>query len=372
MNCKINKKDLLDSLSMVARAISANTPHPALAGIKMSAENDSLTLIGSDSNISIKSIITNTEDKDVLTVLEPGELLIEAKYILEMVRKIDSDVINIEIIDGTLIRISGGNAEFKINGMAPNDYPAINFEVMAKPFEMKTASFIKLVDQTVFACSDSDTRPVLTGVNLKAVGGKLIANATDSYRLACKSVDLEIAEEFNITVPAKNLITVCHCISGSDKLQINIDSQKMCFQSDNFSIQTRLLDDAFPDVSRLIPASFQQILQVHSRDLANAIDRSSFIKSEGKNTIKLSINTAEVDITSANQFGSSYENLSVISFSGEPFEISCNGKYLQDAIKAMSTDVITISFNGELKPLIITDQNDDSIVQLISPLRTYK
>lgn len=372
MNCKINKKDFLDSLNMVARAISTNTPHPALSGIKIIADNDSLTLIGSDSNISIKSIISNNEENDILTVLETGELLIEAKYILEMVRKIDSDVINIEIIDGTLIRISGGNAEFKINGMSPSDFPSINFETMSAPFEMKTSSFIKLVDQTVFACSDSDTRPVLTGVNLKAADSKLIANATDSYRLACKNIDLTIDNEFNVTVPAKNLNTVCHCISGSDKLTINIDSQKMCFKSENFSIQTRLLDDAFPDVSRLIPSSFQQILKVRSKDLANAIDRSSFIKSEGKNTIKLSINTAEVDITSANQFGSSYENLSVISFDGEPFEISCNGKYLQDAIKAMGADVITISFNGELKPMIITNENDESIVQLISPLRTYK
>ena len=84
------------------------------------------------------------------------------------------------------------------------------------------------------------------------------------------------------------------------------------------------------------------------------------------------INDKEVVVTSVGTNGSSYENVGVVSFKGEPFEVSCSGKYLIDAIKAISADEVTLSFSGELKPFVISDKNDDSIIQLISPVRTYK
>ena len=88
--------------------------------------------------------------------------------------------------------------------------------------------------------------------------------------------------------------------------------------------------------------------------------------------MKLTINNKNIDVTSNGNNGSSFEEINVISFEGSPIEVSCSGKYLIDAIKAMSADEITISFSGELKPLIITDSNDSSLIQLISPVRTYK
>ena len=97
-----------------------------------------------------------------------------------------------------------------------------------------------------------------------------------------------------------------------------------------------------------------------------------FIKSDGKNVVKLSINSESVDITSSNQNSSSFENIKVISFEGEPINISCSGNYLQDAIKALDSENITISFSGELKPMILTNNEDTSIVQLIAPIRTYR
>ena len=49
----------------------------------------------------------------------------------------------------------------------------------------------QIIDETAFACSDKETRPVLTGVNLKAADHKIYANATDSYRLASKTIEID-------------------------------------------------------------------------------------------------------------------------------------------------------------------------------------
>ena len=99
MNFIVNKRIFLDTLNIAAKAISISTPLLVLGGIKIIAENNTLTIISSDSNISIRSIIKNEDDKEVLTINEEGEIIVESKYILEIVRKIDSDYINVEVFD---------------------------------------------------------------------------------------------------------------------------------------------------------------------------------------------------------------------------------------------------------------------------------
>ena len=372
MNFKINKRIFLDALNIAAKAISVSTPLPILGGIKLSLENNLLTIISSDSNISIKTVIKNENDKDVLMIESEGDIVVESKDILEIVRKIDSDLINIEVFDDSLVKIYGGKSEFKINSMKAGDYPFINFEINNTPFKFDTYTFFKIVDETSFACSEKDTRPVLTGVNFRADSGKLYVNATDSYRLASKVVPIDEKLFFNITIPKKYLNDIYHSISNVEEVEIVVDNQKIIFIFNNTIIEARLLDDEFPDVSRLIPQSYSKILVVKTKELIGAVDRSSFIKAEGKNVVKLNINEKEVIITSVGTNGSSYENVSVVSFEGDPFEISCSGKYLIDAIKAIGADEVTLSFSGDLKPFVISDKNDDSIIQLISPVRTYK
>ena len=371
MKFKIAKKEFLDALTLAARAISSTTPLPSLSGIKISVTNESLILISSDSNISIKTAINNN-DTNTLVIEDTGEVVIDARYLLEIVRKIDSDFINVEIIDGTLVRIYGGVSEFKINGMRSFEYPEISFDVdNSNPFKLPVTLLNQIIDETAFACSDKETRPVLTGVNFKADGKTLYVNATDSYRLASKTVELDTELHFNITVPAKYLNEIYHSIAASDEVTLVIDNQKISFIFGNSIIETRLLDDIFPDTSRLIPTTFNQKLLINAKDMMNAVDRSSFIKSDGKNIVKLDIKSDGIDITSSNQIGSLYEQVSVISYEGDPLEISCSGKYLLDAIKAIGNENVVIKFSGELKPMIITAENDDTLIQLISPVRTY-
>ena len=373
MNFKISKKEFLDALNLSSRAISSNTPLPSLNGIKLSVNDNCLTLISSDSNISIKKIV-NVGDNNALIIKEAGEVVIDARYILEIVRKIDSEFVDVEIIDGTLVKISGGNSEFKVNGMAASEYPSINFDYSSsQPFKLDTILFNQIIDETSFACSDKESRPVLTGVNLKAHDHKIYANATDSYRLASKTIDIDTDLNFDITVPARYLNEISHAISSEDEITIAIDRQKISFIFNNTIIDTRLLDDEFPDTARLIPASFQQKLTVNGKELENAIDRTLFIKSDGKNTVKMNIDNRRIELTSSNQGGiSSLQTIDVISYEGEPLEISCSGKYLQDAIKSINSDEVVINFSGELKPMVVKKENDDSLIQLISPVRTYK
>ena len=144
MNFKISKKVFYSSLQTVSRAISSNSPIPSLTGIKIDVLEDSIVLTGSDSDISIQKILTANDEDINLVISETGSIVIEAKYILEIVRKIDADEIDLRIVDGSLTKISGNNAKFEINGVRAIDYPTLDFTKPSQQFELDADVLVKV------------------------------------------------------------------------------------------------------------------------------------------------------------------------------------------------------------------------------------
>ena len=353
MNFKISKRVFFNGLSVVSRAISANSPLPWLSGVKIDVKSDHITLTGSDSDVSIQKVLEKSNSDSVFEIIEEGSIVIE-------------------VVDGSLTKISGYSAEFNINGMKASDYPDIDFSKPNTEFNIAADKLLKVITQTSFATSDKETRPVLTGVNFKASGNELECVATDSFRLAKKTVELKSVQNFNITIPAKSLGEVAKTIERDEDVVVCVSDKKAQFWFDDTVIQTRLIDGLYPETSRLIPSEFNYELTMDSRDLLNAIDRASFIKSEGISIIKLSASQSEITIsTKSQEVGSSREKLKPIKYTGNPLEISFSGRYVFDAVRVLNGSVIKISFTGEMKPFIIKNAEDDSILQLILPVRTY-
>lgn len=205
MNFKVNKQIFYNALSIASRAISSNSPVPILVGIRIEAEKNLLRITSSDANLSIVQTLSNEQDEKLgLSVIEEGTIVIDSRYLIDIVKKIDSDEISIEIIDGTLTHFSGEKAEFRINGYRPSDYPTIDFSEPSTRFTMSYETLNNVISGTAFAASVKETRPVLTGVNMRNDGTNLTCTATDSFRLARKQLPLA-SEPFSVTVPAKCL-----------------------------------------------------------------------------------------------------------------------------------------------------------------------
>lgn len=371
MNFKINKKEFYDSLAIAARAISSFSPLPSFSGIKIEAFKDYLILTGSDSDISIQTTIEKNDD-NLLDISDMGSIVIEAKYILEVVRKIDTDELQFELIDGSSTKISGKSAEFKINGMKSSEYPNIDFSKPSKVFPIEKEQLKNLILKTSFATSDKETKPVLTGVNFAYENNELTLIATDSYRLARRKEKMKSDLSFNITIPAKSLQEVVKTLESNTEVEVAISDKKAQFIMDQTIIQTRLIDGVYPETSRLIPNHFDFVWEIGTHELLSAIDRASFIKNDGISIIKFSLSEKECIISSrAIEVGSSTEVLNSGEFKGEPLEINCNGKYVFEAIRAIGGDMVTFSLSGEMKPFVITSNEDENILQLVLPVRTY-
>lgn len=371
MKFTIKKQALYKTLSSVGRASSNFSPLPILSGIKFDLYNDSLTLTASDSSISIQEIIYSNEDNQLI-ILEEGSVVLDSRYVLESVRKLDNDIISIEIVDGALTRISANKAEYMINGSKADLYPEIDFSKPADSFKIPGDQLAQIIRQTAFVCSTSEDRPIFTGVNFKTDGNHLHAVATDSYRLAKKVIELDESFDFNISVPANNLYEVQKSINDNQDVEIAVSDKLVQFYAGGSLIQSRLIDGIFPDVNRLIPKEFGFELKIDKNHFIEAIDRSSFLKNEGYWTVKLEASQDKIELSSRSQeIGSSQEVLQAVDYIGGALKISFSGKYMIDALKSLRSNIIDVKFVGDMQAFILTDPEDDSIVQLVLPVRTF-
>lgn len=367
MNFKIKRLELLNALTKVSRAVSIKSPLPVLTGIKFDLKEDELILTGSDSDITIQTSI-----QDHIDIIEPGSVVLSSKYILEIIKKIDSEDVHIFIVDGTLTRIEGANSRFDLNGTSYIDYPRIDLNKTGVNLQMKSIDLKEAIEQTSFATSEKETRPVLTGVNFKAKDHVLECIATDSYRLAKRILNIDSDISFNIIIPKKSLIEISRIIEKDELIDLYVSDRKVLFVFDHVLIQTRLIDGTFPDTSRLIPDSFDYSMSIDNTSLLNSIDRASLLTNEQTNIVKLTMNQDTVILSSFSQeIGSVEENLSRAFYKGEPLKISFSARYLTDAIKSINGQKVRVLFTGEMKPFIIKDFEREDIIQLVLPVRTY-
>ncbi len=374
MKIKIKKDLLLENLNKVAKALSTKNLVPALAGIKFDLDKKGLTLTASDNDITIRSFIPyNSEDMESI---EEGSIIIQGRYILDIVRKLPDATINLEVFDELKVIISTENSEYNLNGINKSEYPNINLEVNKTPIIINSKVFKDLINQTAFAASTDEARPQLTGLNLKIVGDILECNCTDSYRLARKIVKLNANAEndYNIVIPSKNIIEVSKLLTDDDAdLELHIFNNKIVFKYDNLLFQSRLINGTFPDTSNLLPKESMLKVTVKNSDLYDVIDRVSILTSDKeKNVVTLETNGNTLTMKSSSaEIGRVEEKMDIVKDKEEDITISFSARYVMEALKVLEGDNCEISFVGEVNPIIFKSSENDDLIQLVLPIRTY-
>ena len=367
----IKKELLLENLNKVSKAISTKNLVPALAGIKFDLKFSGLTLTASDNDITIETFIPKTED---MIIDEEGSIIIQGKYILDIVRKIPDDKVNLEVFDESKIIISTDNSEYNLNGINKRDYPDINLEESNNFIKIDANDLKKMINQTAFATSTDESRPQLTGINFKIMGDELECNATDSYRLARKILKLkEISKEtYNIVIPSKNLVEYVKIIGDND-IELHIFNNKILFKTENLLFQSRLINGSYPNTSNLLPKENILKVNVNINDLYNVIDRVSILTSDKeKNVVSLETDGNILIMRSSSaEIGHVEEKMPIKKNNDNNIKISFSAKFMMEALKVLEGEEATITFVGEINPIIVQDNKEDNLIQLVLPIRTY-
>ena len=372
----VNHKQFTQALSEVSKAISTKTLIPILSGIKITADQSGITLIASNSNIFIEKFIPiSIEGVQITTILKAGSIVVPAKYFIEIIKKMPSDIL-IKSMNEQLITIQSDEITLNLNGFSANEFPNVPFLDAHTEIQVETEQLIEVFKQTVFATAKNESRPVLTGVHFVIDHNKLICAATDSHRLALREIPISSHAKLNCIVPSSTISELLKLMnSNSNLVYIYLSESHIIFKFGTITLYSRLIEGKYPNISGLIPNESQTVINIDRKKILQGVDRSSLLASEwANNNVNLEIiDESTIQISSnASQIGKISETQQIDAIHGEKqLNISFDGRYMVDTLKAIKEDRVTLSFGGSMRPILIEAGEQSAAIYLISPVRTY-
>lgn len=374
MKFKITRSKLLTVLNDVSHGLSFKTPMPVLTGIKIDAYLSSLTFTTSNREISVR---VQQEQNEDFEIFEEGSCVVPGKYFIDIAKKIDDDVVNFVLFEENTIKITTEKTDFTLNALNKDAFPAISFEAMGSPIVLKSKVLKQAIRQTNFAAGTSEARVILTGTCFEIQDSTLTMTATDSYRLARKTILLDQEyQHIKINIPSKSLDELEKILSDTEnEVQIYLISNKALILIGEVSFVTRLIEGNFPNTSSLFPTDHLVILDVKKSDLISSVDRVSlFTNMDSTNIIKVQIKSNKTVqlISTSTEIGKVVEDIVPLNQPDiDSFQTAFSAKYLLEALKAFDSSVLSISFTGEVKPFVINSASEPDITQLILPVRIF-
>ena len=371
MRFTIERDALLKSLTLVSKAIPQKTELPLFMNFKLALTEKGLEITGSDGNISILTIVPfMIGEKEIIRNSQEGKTLITVKF-AEIIRHLEDEYCTIELVDNSILKIEDSKSKIDLNSIRAEEYPDIDLSLSGTTLVVSAKDIQSLAESTAFAASIKEIPPYLTAVNLSAENFKLTATATDTARLARKTIDIESDAKFVANIPAKKLLDIVRSFDGAEEVTMAISEKKAVFSFGNSIISTRLISGKYPDTRNIFPKNFNHYLEVNSSEFLKAMERASLLSAKSEGIVKMIMDEDEVEMISrSSMVGSSNEKLSVFQYSGEHLEISFKSTLVADAIRACKSEDVTIAFVGEMKPFVVKNVKDPSIEMLVTPLRS--
>lgn len=380
MKFTINRLAFISQLNNVLRAISSKTTIPILTGLKMVVDKERIILTGSNSDITIESVIdANNPDYD-LTVEDPGAIVLPARFFSEIVKKLPDKQVTIEVTSGFQADITSGTAKFQINGQDAENFPHLPEVETDKTITLPNDVLQEVIRQTVIAVSKQESRPILAGIHITLHDGLLTAVATDSHRLAQRKValkDVDNGIDFDVIIPGKSMNELSGMISDVDEdVLVQVTENQILFIFGNTHFYSRLLEGNYPETSQLIPDTADTTVELDAGSFLASIERASLLSHESRNdVVKLTLKPSEnlVRISSDSpDIGTVEEEVATTALGGNDLEISFNPNYMKDALRSFGQTTVKISFTSPLRPFTLVPTEDgENFVHLITPVRTF-
>ena len=361
-----NKQDLQDAILIAQKAITGKSTITILEGILIKAQGNTLTLIGSDKDISI-------ETKLAADIKQPGEIVIDSKIFGEIIRKLPNDKVTIETLDNNTVQITCLKSVFNIVYMDADQFPELPKINENQIFSIPQSTLKNMIKGTSFAITQDESRPILQGILFEVNDGLLNLVALDGYRLAVRTELLDTSNSINAVIPGKTLIEVAKILEDSDEnVNITFTTNHILFSLENTKVISRLLEGEYIKYNSLLPQEYKLLVNVKRQDLQNGIERASLMSNDSNsNLIKLNIEPDTIIITSNSQLGKVREEVA-IDLQGEPLQIAFNSRYILDILKNMEAEEIVMEFTSSVSPCILKDKESDNCKYLVLPVRLIK
>lgn len=364
MKFTCDKSKLTEAVTNVSRVIPSKSSIPALEGVQIKASGGKLNLTGYDMEAGIKTSIDAIVEND-------GEIVISAKLLADMLRKMAGGDVSIETDDKYLTHIKSADTEFTILGMPSEEYPELPEIEKAKAVQISQPALKSMIDQTIFAVALTDAKPVHTGSLFELKEDVLNVVSVDGFRLALRSEKLKDADNLRFVVPGKILSEISKLLSedSGEIASVMVSKRHIVFEIGNYSVISRLLEGDFLDYNNSIPSGSVATVKIATRAFIDSVERVSLLISDRlRSPLRVMFDKKTIEISCSTSIGKSYDKLSC-DLSGEKVEMGFNNKYLLDALKAAGTDEVRIEISGPLSPIKILPPAGEDFLFLVLPVR---
>ena len=356
-----DRDELAARLAAVSRVVSSRGTVQVLAGILLHARDGLLELAATDMELSLRTTATAQIEGD-------GALVVPGKLLVDLTRLLPPGEVTIEFRpDEAVAELSAGNYSSRLNIFAAEDFPRL--PAIDIPFHaIETTSLLETVDRVSRSASRDESRPVLTGIQVRFQGQTLAVAATDSYRLSFMETELGSAgPDIEAIIPARALAELGRIAAGTETVQLGINENTVVFGAGDAWLTTRRIDGQFPDVNRLLPEAFEAEVDLPRAELRDVVRRAA-VMAQRNAPLRLRFAEGELTVFAQSQdVGETRESMPA-PYTGEPLEIGFNAEFLADGIDSVKGDTVRLKLINPLRPGLITAEGD-SFWYLIMPIR---
>jgi len=361
MRFKVEKNNLVNAIQTVQNVITAKSALPILSNILIEAQSNILRLTATDLDIGITCEIP-------VDIQEQGAITIPAKRFSDIIKEFPLDVINITTKKNNQVNIDSEMCQFKIMGLAKEDFPRLPEFKDKKVIKIDQGVFKQILFLTSFAVSLDETRYVLNGILLKINKGMLTLVATDGKRLAIAErkliVDADL--EISIIVPIKTVQELNRNLKDEGALSFVVGNNQALFDLGEVAIISRLIEGEFPDYKQVVPAPSENKMKVERNQFLLAIKRAALLATPDYQAVKLEVFKNKLVISkSTPDVGEFHEELAV-EYQGKELVIGFNPVYLMDILKHLTEDTVNLELTDGEKPGVI---RFSGYVYIVLPMR---
>ena len=361
-----NTNSLNKAIQTVQRAIISKPSTPIFSGIHVIAADNKLEIQAMDLNMAISCTID-------ANITEPGEIVVSAKHISELVRKLSAETVTIsKNQENKTIKVASGNSEYQLLLMNEDDYPKFPDFNGDKSITIADDKIKELIRKTIFSCSNDEARPLFTGILVESKDDKLTFVGTNTHRLAVKFISQPTQENLSMIIPSKVLNEISRNLTSDmpQEVKISLLNNQIMVIIDDVIIVSRLIEGKFPDYNKVIPAKFAVKCTVKAKELAGAVERVALFSTDGDySTVKMSINQGEITITSSSPDVGTGKEVLPCTTEGDALNVAFNAKYILDILKNVDAEEVLLSMNTSLSPVCITAPEEDNYIYIVTPVR---
>lgn len=359
------KTELCEAINSVSRAVSERSSIACLEGIKLYLNSNILRLTGYNLEIGIETEIqVRSQDS--------GSIVINAKTFGEIIKKMPSDDITVEVFDNLQIKISGGNTKYQIPALSASEYPELPSSDECESFTIMQPVLKSMINQTVFAAAQTDMKPIIKGELFDISDGQFNLVALDGYRLAVRTEPIKTDKTFKFVIPAKSLTEIARLLKDDDELicEIKTARKHVIFEFSGYSVYTRVLEGEFHPYRTAIPKECATEVTVETKKLVECLDRAMILINERTNSpVKFLFDGGNIDISCFTSLGNIDDSISA-DMTGPMIKIGFKCKYMLDPLRACGDEKVKLQLGGSQMPLkIVPTGNDERYTYLVLPVR---